>query len=68
MTAPGSKIPRKAKPKKVRAVPFADFKALLQHLRTGGYLDEMASVILAYYLATRSCEMRTVITNGIYSR
>lgn len=64
VTAPGSKIPRKDKPKKVRSVSFADFKALLQHLHAGGYLDEVAAVILAYYLATRPCEMRTVITDG----
>jgi len=64
VTAQGSKIPRKAKPKKIRSVPFADFKALLLHLRAGGQKDELASVILAFYLATRPCEMRTVITDG----
>ena len=64
VTAPDSKLERKPKPKKIRTVTFEDFESLLQHLRAGAHTDEMSAVILAYYLGTRPCEMRTVITDG----
>lgn len=60
VTAPGSKLPRKPKPKKVRIVSDDDFWELVLHLRARGFLDEALCVVLAYYLGVRPCEMRTV--------
>lgn len=60
VTAPGSKLPRKPKPKKVRTVSDDDFWELILHLRARGFLDEALCVVLAYYLGVRPCEMRTV--------
>ena len=60
VTAPGSKLPRKPKPKKVRTVSDDDFWALILHLRAHDFHDEALCVVLAYYLGLRPCEMRTV--------
>ena len=60
VTAPGSKLSRKSKPKKVRTVSDDDFWGLVLHLRAHGFLDEALCVVLAYYLGVRPCEMRTV--------
>lgn len=60
VTAPGSKLPRKPKPKKVRTVSDDDFWELILHLRTHNFHDEALCVVLAYYLGVRPCEMRTV--------
>ncbi|AHY44723.1 hypothetical protein PSOLE_34190 [Pseudomonas oleovorans subsp. oleovorans] len=64
VTAPGSQIVKKPKPGQIRKVPFEDFKLLHQHLRAGGNLDEAASLVLAYCLGVRPCEMRTITISG----
>lgn len=64
ITAPGSKLARKPKPGKVRSVPQTDFKALYKHLHKQGFIDEAASLILAYCLGARPCEMRTITVMG----
>lgn len=64
ITAPGSGLSRKPKPRKVRSVLQADFKALYKHLRGQGFIDEAASLILAYCLGVRPCEMRTITVLG----
>tara|TARA_R110000868_G_scaffold188512_1_gene431243 strand:+ start:3380 stop:4324 length:945 start_codon:yes stop_codon:yes gene_type:complete len=68
VTAPNSELARKPKPSKVRAVSHADFKALYKHLKNQGYIDEAASLMLAYCLGVRSCEMRTitVVNNHVH--
>lgn len=60
VTAPGSDLPRKPKPKGVRTVSDDDFWALILHLRGHDFYDEALCVVLAYYLGVRPCEMRTV--------
>ncbi|SDI15810.1 hypothetical protein SAMN05216603_12330 [Pseudomonas benzenivorans] len=64
VTAPDSKMTRKPKLKQIRKVPFEDFKALYKHLHAGGNLDEAASLILAYWIGVRPCEMRTISVKG----
>ncbi len=64
VTAQGSQIKKKPKPGQIRKVPFEDFKLLHQHLRAGGNLDEAASLVLAYCLGVRPCEMRTITVSG----
>jgi len=60
VTAPDSKLARKPKPGKARAVPHTDFKALYKHLHEKRFIDEAASLILANCLGARPCEMRTI--------
>lgn len=64
VTAPGSLLKRKTKPPKVRSVKVKDFDALVKHLRSNRRIHEAASVILAYYLGTRPCEMRDIVVLG----
>lgn len=64
VTAPGAQLPRKPKPKRVRAVSFDDVKALRRHLLDAGYKDELAALVLAHYLGVRPCEMRSITVNG----
>jgi hypothetical protein len=64
VTAPGNQIAKKPKPGQIRKVPFEDFKLLHQDLRAGGNLDEAASLVLAYCLGVRPCEMRTITVTG----
>lgn len=64
VTAPGSQIAKKPKLGQIRKVPFEDFKLLIKHLRAGHNLDEAASLVLAYCLGVRPCEMRTITVTG----
>ncbi|MDZ7888727.1 MAG: site-specific integrase [Pseudomonas sp.] len=64
VTAPNSLIAKKPKRKQVRKVSFEDFKLLHKHLRAKGNLDEAASLVLAYCLGVRPCEMRTITITG----
>lgn len=64
VTAPGSELPRKPKPKEVRTVSDDDFWALILHLRAHDFLDEALCVALAYFLGVRPCEMRTITIMG----
>lgn len=64
VTAPDSQIAKKPKLKQIRKVPFEDFKTLYKHLHAGSHLDEAASLVLAYWLGVRPCEMRTIIVTG----
>jgi len=68
VTAPDSKLVRKAKPRKIKSVLHADLKALYFHLKENGFIDEAASLILANYLGVRPCEMRTitVVNNQVH--
>lgn len=60
VTAPGSALIKKPKPRSVRSVSEADLKELLSHLHARELFDEASSVVLAYYLGVRPCEMRTI--------
>lgn len=60
VTATGSTLARKPKLKRIRSVGYDDFKTLLLHLDAKGYTDEMAAIILAYYIGIRPCEMRDI--------
>lgn len=64
LTAPGSRLPRKAKPKHIRSVPFDDVSRLWRHLLGASCHDELAALVLAYYLGVRPCEMRTITVEG----
>lgn len=64
VTAPGSPLAKKPKLKQIRKVPLEDFKALYKHLHAGSHLDEAASLVLAYWLGVRPCEMRTITVTG----
>jgi integrase len=64
VTAPGSQLPHKPKPKHIRSVPFDDFKTLIKHLLDAGHKDELAALMLAHYLGSRPCEMRTISIDG----
>lgn len=64
VTAPGSTILKKPKPKKIRAVKKADYTALKQHLLRHKFYDEASAVALAYHLGVRPCEMRTITVTG----
>ena len=64
VTAPGSQIAKKPKLKQIRKVLYEDFKLLIKHLRAAGNLDEAASLVLAYCLGVRPCEMRTITITG----
>ncbi|HHX6637112.1 TPA: site-specific integrase [Pseudomonas aeruginosa] len=64
VTAPGSLIAKKPKLKQIRKVPYEEFKLLIKHLRVGSNLDEAASLVLAYCLGVRPCEMRTITITG----
>lgn len=61
VTAPDYLPERKSKPQKVRSVPQKDFDALVKHLIGKRRTHEAASVMLAYYLGTRPCEMRDIV-------
>ena len=37
---------------------------LVEHLSANGYMDEALSVVLAYHLGVRPCEMRTIMVTG----
>lgn len=64
VTAPGSTMARKPKPRQIRKVPLEDFKAMYRHLHAQGYFHEAASMVLAYWLGVRPCEMRTILVEG----
>ena len=64
VTASGSTMIKKRKLNQIRKVPFEDFKALYKHLHAGGNLDEAASLVLAYWIGVRPCEMRTISVTG----
>ncbi|HEP9160462.1 TPA: site-specific integrase, partial [Pseudomonas aeruginosa] len=64
VTAEGSGIRRKPRPKQVKSVPYEDFEALAQHLTDGQFEDELAALILAFHLGARPCEMRTITVTG----
>ena len=64
VTAPDSLIAKKPKLGQIRKVPYEDFKLLIKHLRAGCNIDEAASLVLAYCLGARPCEMRTITITG----
>lgn len=64
VTAPGSAMIKKPKPRSIRSVSEEEFKELLGHLRTLECFDEACSIILAFYLGVRPCEMRTITVQG----
>lgn len=64
VTVEGSGLQRKPSPKQVKSVPYDDFEALAQHLTNGHYEDEMAALVLAFYLGVRPCEMRTITVSS----
>jgi len=64
VTAPGSVLSKKPKPRSVRSVSEEEFKELLGHLHTLEYFDEACSIVLAFYLGVRPCEMRTITVQG----
>lgn len=64
VTAPGSALIKKPKPRSIRSVSEEEFKELLGHLRTVECFDEACSIVLAFYLGVRPCEMRTITVQG----
>ncbi len=64
VTARGSVLPKKPKPKKVCGVSDEDFWDLILHLRSRDFYDEALCAMLAYYLGVRPCEMRTITVVG----
>ncbi|MBD9483758.1 site-specific integrase [Pseudomonas sp. PDM14] len=64
VTAPGSKVARKPKPRTIKKVPKEDAELLFKHLRKHGHDDEAAALVLAYFLAVRPCEMPTIQVEG----
>lgn len=64
VTAPGSTLMRKPKPRAITKVPKVDAELLYKHLRKQGHEDEAAALTLAYFLGTRPCEMRTIVVVG----
>lgn len=64
VTAPGSALIKKPKPRSIRSVSEDEFKELLGHLHTLEYFDEACSIVLAFYLGVRPCEMRTITVQG----
>ncbi|WP_052081164.1 site-specific integrase [Pseudomonas sp. ML96] len=64
VTAPGSTLARKPKPRAIKKVPKEDAEQLFKHLRKQGHDDEAAALTLAYFLGARPCEMRTIVVVG----
>lgn len=64
VTAPGSTLTKKPKPKQVRSASEDDYMTLVEHLSAYGFMDEALSVVLAYHLGVRPCEMRTITVTG----
>lgn len=64
VTVPGSTLTKKPKPKQVRSVSEDDYMTLVEHLSVHGFMDEALSVVLAYHLGVRPCEMRTITVTG----
>lgn len=64
VTAEGSAMRRKPRPKQVKSVSDEDFEALAQRLTDGQFEDELAALILAFHLGARPCEMRTITVAG----
>ena len=60
VTAPGSTMPRKPRPRRVRSVSKQDVALLVRHLSDTGCGDEWAAVMLAYVTGARPCEMRSI--------
>lgn len=60
MTAPDTQHTKRQKPKRIKAVPKADFLNLKDHLKAQGRTDEFAATVLARYLGARPCEMRSI--------
>ena len=64
VTAQGSTLAKKSKPKQVRSVSEDDYTTLVQHLSAHEFMHEALSVVLAHYLGVRPCEMRTITVIG----
>ena len=64
VTAPGSTMPRKPRPRRVRSVSKQDVALLVRHLSDTGCGDEWAAVMLAYVTGARPCEMRSIEVEG----
>ncbi|HEP8117511.1 site-specific integrase [Pseudomonas aeruginosa] len=60
VTAQGSTLPKKPKLKQIRSVSEEDYRELQEHLLAHEFMDETLSLVLAYYLGVRPCEMRTI--------
>ncbi len=64
ITAPGSTLARKPKPRSIKKVPKEDAELLFKHLRKHGHDDEAAALALAYFIGVRPCEMQTIQVEG----
>ena len=64
VTATGSTLFKKPKPQQVRSVSEDDYIALVRYLSGHGFIDEALSVVLAFHLGVRPCEMRTITVTG----
>lgn len=64
VTAQGSTLLKKPKTKQIRSVSDDNYIALVEHLSAHGFMDEVLSVVLAYHLGVRPCEMRTITVTG----
>lgn len=60
VTAQGSTLPKKPKLKQIRSITEEDYRELQEHLLAREFMDEAWSLVLAYYLGVRPCEMRSI--------
>lgn len=60
VTAQGSTLPKKPKLKQIRSISEEDYRELQEHLLAREFMDEAWSLVLAYYLGVRPCEMRSI--------
>jgi len=64
VTAQGSTLPKKPKLKQIRSISEEDYRELQEHLLAREFMDEAWSLVLAYYLGVRPCEMRSITVTG----
>ncbi|AHY44748.1 MULTISPECIES: site-specific integrase [Pseudomonadaceae] len=64
VTAQGSTLPKKPKLKQIRSITEEDYRELQEHLLAREFMDEAWSLVLAYYLGVRPCEMRSITVTG----
>lgn len=64
VTAQGSTLPKKPKLKQIRSISEEDYRELQEHLLARKFMDEAWSLVLAYYLGVRPCEMRSITVTG----
>lgn len=64
VTAPGSTIPKKPAPRRVKHFSDEDFLKITNHLNKNGFFDECVAVIISYYCGARPCELKSISVYG----